>query len=257
MSTETVAANLPGELAQELARADRWVVMTGSGISAESGVPTFRDAQTGLWAKYDAEELATPDAFTNNPTLVWDWYVWRRELIQRARPNAGHAALATLAELKPELALITQNVDGLHQRAGNRDVVEFHGNIERDKCFSCNRIATESSDTSERPPRCGACSGPLRPDVVWFGEAIPTAAMEAAFRAVDGCEVFLSIGTSALVYPAAGLADAAASRGAIVVEINTNPTPLTASANYPLQGLATFWLPAIAASVERSLKASR
>lgn len=224
--------------------------MTGSGISAESGVPTFRDAQTGLWANYRAEELATPQAFTDNPRLVWDWYCWRRELIHRAQPNAGHRALVTLAELKPELALITQNVDGLHQRAGNSNVVEFHGNIERDKCFACNRIPTGTPDTTERPPECETCGGLLRPDVVWFGEAIPTAALETAFRATDSCEVFLSVGTSALVYPAAGLAEAAAGQGATIVEINTNSTPLTSVADYVLQGSAAYWLPAIAASVQ-------
>ena len=245
--------DLPGALTATLARTERWVVMTGSGISAESGVPTFRDAQTGLWANYAAEELATPQAFTRNPGLVWDWYVWRRELIHRAQPNAGHRALATLAELKPELALITQNVDGLHQRAGNSSVVEFHGNIERNKCFACNRVAAGTPETTERPPQCEACGGLLRPDVVWFGEAIPTAALEAAFRATEGCEVYLSVGTSALVYPAAGLAEAAATQGAIVVEINTNPTPLTPSADYALQGLATYWLPAIAAEVNNAL----
>ncbi len=223
--------------------------MTGSSISAESGVPTFRDAQTGLWAKYNAEELATPSAFASNPTLVWDWYVWRRELIGRTQPNAGHEALVTLAKLKPGLVLITQNVDGLHQRAGSTNIIEFHGRIDRDKCFSCNQIAPGTIETAEQPPRCEACGDRLRPDVIWFGESIPPAAMEAAFRATEDCDVFLSVSTSALVYPAAGLAQAAAARGATVVETNTNATPLTASADYPLQGLASFWLPAIAASV--------
>jgi len=227
--------------------------MTGSGISAESGVPTFRDAQTGLWAKYEAEELATPQAFTSNPTLVWDWYVWRRELIHKAEPNAAHRALATLAQLKSNLALITQNVDGLHQRAGNVDVVEFHGSIQRSKCFSCDRPATDLSGTEERPPKCRACDGLIRPDVVWFGEAIPPAALETAFRAAECCEVFLSVGTSALVHPAAGLAKIAAERDATIIEININPTPLTATADFALQGLASYWLPAIAANVQYSL----
>lgn len=244
------AQDLPAALADTLARAERWVVMTGSGISAESGVPTFRDAQTGLWEKYSAEELATPQAFAGNPRLVWDWYSWRRELIDRAQPNAGHRALVMLAELKPELALITQNVDGLHQRAGHSHVVEFHGNIGRNKCFACNRIPSDTPDTTHRPPLCEACGGLLRPDVVWFGEAIPTTALEAAFRATDECEVFLSVGTSALVTPAADLAEAAARQGAIVVEINTNSTPLTSVADYVLQGSAAYWLPAIAASVQ-------
>ena len=245
--------DLPGALSATLAKAERWVVMTGAGISAESGVPTFRDAQTGLWAKYDAEELATPQAFADNPRLVWDWYVWRRELIHRAQPNAGHQALATLAALKPELALITQNVDGLHQRAGNSEIVEFHGNINRNKCFTCDRIATGAPETTERPPQCEACGGLLRPDVVWFGEAIPTTALEASFRATHGCETFLSVGTSALVYPAAGLAEAAAAQGAIIIEINTNPTPLTSAADYALQGSAAYWLPTIATRIQQAL----
>ena len=253
MSDTRKPPTLPGTLAAALAQAERWVVMTGSGISAESGVPTFRDAQTGLWAKYDAEQLATPEAFSANPTLVWDWYVWRRELIQRAEPNAGHRALATLAQLKPELTLVTQNIDGLHQRAGNTEVVEFHGSIQRDKCFACDRPAIRTHDTAERPPRCELCDGMIRPDVVWFGEAIPAAALESAFRAVERCEVFLSVGTSALVYPAAGLAQVAAERNAIVVEININSTPLTATADYALQGLATYWLPAITANVQHTL----
>ena len=253
MSDAPNPPNLPEALAAALTGTERWVVMTGSGVSAESGVPTFRDAQTGLWAKYDAEELATPQAFTANPTLVWDWYVWRRELIQRAEPNAGHRALATLAQLTTDFVLITQNVDGLHQRAGNTGVVEFHGSIQRDKCFACDRPATGTAGTVERPPRCEFCDGLIRPDVVWFGEAIPAAALESAFLATERCDVFLSVGTSALVYPAAGLAQVAAERGATIVEINTSPTPLTASANYALQGLATYWLPAIAANVQHAL----
>ncbi|MFL2547081.1 MAG: SIR2 family NAD-dependent protein deacylase [Candidatus Rariloculaceae bacterium] len=253
MSDTQRPPNLPGSLAETLAKAERWVVMTGSGISAESGVPTFREAQTGLWEKYDPEELATPGAFEANPALVWDWYVWRRKLIEKAEPNAAHGALAALAELKPEMVLVTQNVDGLHQRAGSEKVVEFHGNIVRDRCFDCSRLTNQPSASEERPPRCEACNGLLRPDVVWFGEAIPEAALETAFLAAERCEVFLSVGTSAVVYPAAGLAQVAAERNATVVEINTNATPLTGTADYALQGLATFWLPAIASNVQYAL----
>lgn len=241
---------LPAKLAGALAGFERWVVMTGSGISAESGVPTFRDAQTGLWEQYEAEELATPEAFASNPQLVWDWYVWRRELIVKAEPNAGHRALARLEALKPELTLVTQNVDGLHQRAGSVDVVEFHGRIDRDRCFACGRIPAAPVDSDKRPPPCPSCDGLLRPDVVWFGESIPATALQTAIDAATHCELFLSVGTSSLVHPAAGLAQAAADHGALVVEINTNPTPLTSRADFPLQGLATFWLPAIVAAIE-------
>ncbi|HEY5622905.1 MAG TPA: NAD-dependent protein deacylase [Gammaproteobacteria bacterium] len=252
MTAESRDASLPPGLGQALADAQRWAVMTGSGISAESGVPTFRDAQVGLWEQYDAEELATPEAFVSNPQLVWDWYVWRRELVAAADPNAGHRALARLATLKPGLALITQNVDGLHQRAGNEDVIEFHGRIDRDRCFSCKQVPKTIIGSDQRPPPCPCCGGPLRPDVVWFGEAISHIVLERALEAATGCDLFLSVGTSSLVYPAAGLAEAAAARGATIVEINTNPTPLTPRADFPLQGLATFWLPAIVAGVERA-----
>ena len=226
--------------------------MTGSGVSAESGVPTFRDAQTGLWAQYEAEQLATPEAFVSNPRLVWDWYVWRRELVAKAEPNAGHHALSQLETLVPSLTLVTQNVDGLHQRAGNPEVIEFHGRIDRDRCFVCGQIPNVPVESEKRPPPCPLCGGLLRPDVVWFGESIPDDALKRATDAVTRCDLFLSVGTSSLVYPAAGLAQAAADQGAVIVEVNTNRTPLTAQADFPLQGLATFWLPAIVAAVERA-----
>ncbi|NIW24809.1 MAG: NAD-dependent protein deacylase [Gammaproteobacteria bacterium] len=244
---------MPGELAECLVSAERWLVLTGSGVSAASGVPTFRDAQTGLWAKYDAESLATPEAFERNPTLVWDWYEWRRSLIARAEPNPAHFALAEIGSMKPELTLVTQNVDGLHQRAGSEAVVEFHGNIVRNKCFDCGAIADSELDTDARPPACARCGGLLRPDVVWFGESIPQAALEAAAKAAYVAEVFLSVGTAAAVYPAAGLAQAAAVGGATVVEINPERTPLSASADYVLDGSAASWLPAIAAAVRRGV----
>jgi NAD-dependent deacetylase len=252
LTSDSRDAPLPPGLGQALADARRWVIMTGSGISAESGVPTFRDAQVGLWAQYDAEELATPEAFAENPQLVWDWYVWRRELVAAANPNAGHRALARLAILKPGLTLMTQNVDGLHERAGNDDVIEFHGRIDRDRCFSCQQVPNAPVESGLRPPPCPACGGRLRPDVVWFGEAIPPIALERALAAAMDCDIFLSVGTSSLVYPAAGLAETAAANGATIVEVNTNPTPLAPRADFPLQGLATFWLPAIVAGVENA-----
>jgi NAD-dependent deacetylase len=251
--TGSTAAALPEDLAKRLARARHWVVMTGSGVSAESGVPTFRDAQTGLWEQYDPLQLATPEAFARDPQLVWDWYRWRRELIAQAQPNAAHRALAALAGLKPDLSLITQNVDGLHQRAGSPEVIEFHGNIHRNKCFECEHPVPESHASARRPPACLRCGGLLRPDVVWFGEPISSAALEASYRAVESCEVFLSVGTSALVHPAASLARTALDGQALLVEVNPNTTPLSPLADYALEGSAALWLPTIASCVRQAL----
>src|SRR5262245_45589091 len=186
-------------LLELLRRASRVAALTGAGISAASGIPTFRDAQTGLWARFRPEELATPAAFRRDPQLVWDWYEWRRGLVARAAPNAGHRALARLQARLPAFVLITQNVDGLHQRAGSRTVIELHGNIARNKCFA-EDLVVDQWDPSARPPRCPRCGASLRPDVVWFGEALPAQALAAAEAAAQDCEVFFSIGTSALVF---------------------------------------------------------
>src|SRR6058998_2382350 len=159
-----------GDLVAALRGARFIAVLTGAGISAESGLATFRDAQTGLWARFDPRELATSSAFARNPKLVWDWYAWRREHVAAARPNAGHLALAELEQRVPEFALITQNVDGLHQRAGSRNPIELHGNITRTKCFEEDKIVNEWQESRDVPPRCPSCGGRLRPDVVWFGE---------------------------------------------------------------------------------------
>ena len=199
------------------------VALTGAGISAESGLPTFRDKQTGLWAQYRPEDLATPAAFARQPALVWRWYAWRRALIAAAAPNAGHDALVALAARVPRFTLVTQNVDGLHQRAGSRDVIELHGNIGRAKCSAQGTLceAWEASDDDE-PPRC-ACGAFLRPDVVWFGESLPAAALRAAADAAGSCDVLLAIGTSGVVYPAASLAPLARANGALVAVINPEP----------------------------------
>lgn len=232
---------------------ERWVALTGAGISADSGVPTFRDAQTGLWARFDAAQLATPAAFRDDPQLVWDWYAWRRGLITAASPNPGHHALVEIAALKPQLCLVTQNVDGLQQRAGSREVIELHGNIMRDRCASCGRIAAGDTMTAPQLPRCVHCSDLVRPDVVWFGEPLPADALEAAYAASAACEVFLAIGTSSLVYPAAGLADVAARARATIIEINPARTPLSATADHVLDGTAAAWLPTIAALLQRTI----
>ncbi len=233
--------NLPPQLVEEVRRARSVVALTGSGISAESGIPTFREAQTGLWARYDPQQLATPEAFMRDPKLVWEWYGWRRKLVGEAEPNPGHRALAELEDRLPDFTLVTQNVDGLHGRSGSRDVIELHGNILRTVC-SVERVEVEPV-TSGSPPVCPNCGAPLRPDVVWFGEMLPEGAMEAASEAVGSCEVFLSIGTSSLVYPAASLPYEAISAGATVVEINPDDTPLTPRADYALRGRAGEVLP--------------
>ena len=222
--------------------ARRVCVLTGSGVSAESGVPTFRDVQTGLWEQYDPHELATPEVFQRDPALVWRWYRWRRDLVAGVEPNAGHHALVALAGLVPELTLVTQNVDGLHQRAGSRDIIEFHGNLFENRCFVEGCVVTDA-DTSAEVPVCPGCNGLLRPGVIWFGESIPESAMQAAAAAVSACDLFFSIGTSALVWPAAGLADAARQQGASVVEINLDATPLSSQADFCLQGKSGSVLP--------------
>lgn len=233
---------MPPGLVEALRVARRVVVLTGSGISAESGVPTFRDAQTGLWAKYDPTELATPEAFQRDPELVWNWYAWRRRLVEIAEPNAGHLALADLERRVSNFTLVTQNVDGLHQEAGSENLVELHGNIRRSRC-SAEGILVEPEDRDAAPPPCPNCGSPLRPDVVWFGEALPAEDLDTAARAARSCEVFLSVGTSSLVYPAAALPYDALTTGATVVEINPDTTPLTERAGYSLRGPAGAVLP--------------
>ena len=220
-------------------------MLTGAGISAESGVPTFRDAQTGLWAKYRAEELATPEAFHAQPRLVWDWYGWRRQLTARAEPNPGHLALVQLQARYPELTLVTQNVDGLHSRAGSRDVVELHGNIALDLCSRDGTPVSQYRDGGDIPPRCAECGAYVRPGVVWFGEALPRAALERAEAAARSCEVALSIGTSGLVHPAAGLPLLAKRHGALLIEVNPSATPLTPHADFVLTGPSGVVLPAL------------
>jgi len=233
----------PPDLISRLRATPKLVALTGAGVSQESGLRTFRDSQTGLWAQYRPEDLASPQAFARDPKLVWDWYAWRREAVKGARPNAGHYALAEMANHIPEFTLITQNVDGLHHMAGNQNLLELHGNIQRVRCTNCYTLAEAWDDDTESVPRCAVCSGLLRPDVVWFGESLPRAQLEAAVEAARACEVFLSIGTSGVVQPAASLAHAARDCGALLVEINLDPTPLTSKANYFFQGKSGEILP--------------
>jgi NAD-dependent deacetylase len=233
------------EKAREWIREARSVaVLTGAGISAESGVPTFR-GPGGLWRQYRPEDLATPEAFRRDPRLVWEWYDWRRQRIAQARPNAGHEALVRLERSKPRFWLITQNVDGLHERAGSRRVIKLHGDIWLVRCVVCGREQRdERVPLPELPPRC-ACGGLLRPGVVWFGEALPPGAWEAAEQAVREAEVLLVVGTSAVVYPAAGLIPLAQACGARVIEVNPEETPMSARLDCSLRGPAGVILPAL------------
>ncbi len=229
---------IPPDLVLRLRAARSVAVLTGAGISAESGVPTFRDALTGLWERFRPEELATPEAFLRNPRLVWEWYAWRRKLVDAVAPNPGHTAIAAMAQRFREFTLITQNVDGLHQRAGSGDVLELHGSIHRLCCFDRRHVCTEIPDSVDIPPRCRECGSLLRPDVVWFGEPLPPEIFARAQVAAASSEVFLSVGTSGMVYPAAGLPQLAARRGACVVEINPAETELSDEMTYCLRGPA-------------------
>jgi NAD-dependent deacetylase len=237
------------ELIRTLRAARHIAVLTGAGVSAESGIPTFREAQVGLWAQYRPEDLATPEAFERNPRLVWDWYAWRGEIVRRARPNPGHNALAEMQRHVAKVSLITQNVDGFHQLAGSKGVIELHGSILRTKCSREDVVIDQWTTGDETPPRCPRCGAYLRPDVVWFGERLPPAALEEAAQAANACGVFFSIGTSSLVEPAASLAGIALQHGAAVVEVNPTITPLTSQATFVLHGVSGEILPALIKTV--------
>jgi NAD-dependent deacetylase len=230
----------------------RITVLTGAGVSAASGVPTFR-GPGGLWRSRRPEELATPEAFDRDPHLVWEWYAWRRELVGRARPNRAHEVLAAWSRRYPGFTLVTQNVDGLHERAGTRNVVRFHGSLWTFSCWAeCSASPRggweQTGALDELPPCCPHCGGLARPGVVWFGEAIPPEALAGARAALD-CDLFLAVGTSSLVQPAAGLLEEAGARGAFTVEINPDATPATAAVDLALAGPAEVVLD----SVEKEL----
>ncbi|WP_406693763.1 NAD-dependent deacylase [Singulisphaera sp. Ch08] len=232
-------------VASLLAKAGRVTVLTGAGVSAESGIPTFRGLG-GLWNGRDPMSLATPQAFAANPELVWEFYNWRRELVTQAEPNPGHRALAEFSRRLTSLTLVTQNVDRLHQRAGSRDVIELHGNLFEVRCTGCSRTFDRSGETLPPLPRCHDCGQLLRPGVVWFGESLPPAMWEAAETAVRRAPLLLVIGTSAVVYPAAGLVGTAQNGGGAVIEINLEPTPISATVDIALQGKAAEILPILA-----------
>ncbi len=229
-----------------LRQAGSIAVLTGAGVSAESGVPTFR-GNGGLWKQHRAESLATPEAFARDPKLVWEWYDWRRSVLAEVKPNAGHHALAELEQRTPNFTLITQNVDGLHELGGSRNVLRVHGSIWMLRCLGCGREEeNRRAPLPDIPPHC-ACGGMLRPGVVWFGESLPPDVWKAAEAAARSCELLLVIGTSAVVYPAAGLARLAKSSGARIVEINVAETPLSHEIDEFLLGPSGELLPRLIA----------
>lgn len=241
--------DIPAAARQAVRQARHLVVFTGAGVSAESGVHTFRDALTGLWARFDPMQLATPEAFLRDPALVWGWYEWRRQLLLGVAPNPAHRAIAGLQQTLPRVTLITQNVDDLHERAGSRDVLHLHGSIFAPRCFDCGRphefagAPAMASEQALEPPRCSSCNGRVRPGVVWFGEALPEDALDAAFAAAGDCDCLLSIGTSGVVQPAAMIPDLAARRGATVIHVNPEPISVGRANEYSLQGPAGQILP--------------
>ncbi len=251
ISEQTIA-----EVARTLLQSRHLVVLSGAGISKESGIPTFRDAQEGLWARFNPMELATPRAFRRNPKRVWDWYEYRRALIADARPNAGHRAITEMETLVDELVVITQNIDGLHQQAGSRDVIPIHGNIHKNKCFAnCQGdptyvdVSALEWDKETGPPRCPHCGAYVRPDVVWFEENLPQDLLERAMRLSSTADVMLVVGTSGVVQPVASLPFMAARDGALIVEVNPDPTSLTGIARWHLAGRSGEVLPRVVAAM--------
>ncbi len=241
----------PPELITALQAAQHVVVFTGAGVSAESGIPTFRDALTGLWGRFDAEALATPKAFRRDQDLVWGWYEWRRMQVLRALPNPAHLAIAKLAQHLPRLTVVTQNVDDLHERAGSVGVLHLHGSLHQPRCFDCGRshvLPPAPPDEPEggrrlSPPRCRQCGGPVRPGVVWFGESLPQDVLESAFAAAQDCDLLFAIGTSALVYPAAQIPLLALHAGARVAQVNPTATALDDECTWSLRGAAGAVVP--------------
>ena len=240
-------ARFPDELLDRLRNARHVVVLTGAGVSAESGLPTFRDPLTGLWARYRPEDLATPEAFERDPALVWGWYRMRREAARAAAPNPGHDALAALERLVPRVTLVTQNVDGLHHRAGSREPLELHGSLFRVRCVVEGAVfEAPDDDAGPELPRCNGCGGLIRPDIVWFGESLPAGILARAEEAAHTCDVFLSVGTSNRVYPAAALPWAAAGSGATVAVINPDEAGQGSGPGiHHLAGTASAVLPAL------------
>lgn len=255
MTTSTLALQLRG--------AQHVVVFTGAGVSAESGIPTFRDALTGLWERFDPAQLATSEAFLADPSLCWGWYEWRRNKVIRAQPNGAHLAITELGRHVPKLTVVTQNVDDLHERAGIQDVIHLHGSLHSPRCIDCGQAHTSplASDALPEdgsriePPQCSACSGYVRPGVVWFGEMLPEDAWSAGLAAAEECDVFLSIGTSGIVYPAAELPLRALGQGAVVVHVNPVLFDVSNQEHF-LQGFASVMMESLLREAFGDLPAS-
>ncbi len=239
-----------------LREARRLVVATGAGMSRESGIPTFRDARAGLWARFDPDDLATEAAFRRNPARVFGWYAWRRRVVRAAVPHAGYAAVVALEGLIPKVVVVTQNVDGLHGRAGSRVVHELHGSLDRFFCvdarhpFPSGQVPDPAADGDVDPPACLRCGAPVRPGVVWFGEVLPEREVAAAWEGAARCDAMLVVGTSGLVHPAAALPRIAREAGAIVIEVNPEPSDVSDLAHLTCRGPAGVALPAIVAALK-------
>lgn len=244
---------IPDQIIKKVQRSRHLLIFTGAGVSAESGIQTFREAQTGLWERFEPGELATPAAFRRDPALVWGWYEWRRLQVLSARPNPAHIAIAELAKRVPKLTVITQNVDDLHERAGSTEIIHLHGSLHEPRCFACGRpyagVVTELTvqPGTERcePPRCERCNGRVRPGVVWFGEPLPERSMRSALAAARHCDCLLSIGTSGVVMPAARIPEVALERGAAVIHVNLQPVEVSAPNEFSLIGRAGELLPSL------------
>jgi NAD-dependent deacetylase len=254
-SSGTSGARPAAAAAAALREARLVVVATGAGMSRESGIPTFRDAQVGLWARFDPEDLATPQGFRRAPARVFGWYAWRRRVVREAVPHPGYAALVALERLVPEVVVVTQNVDGLHRRAGSRVVHELHGSLDRFFCldgrhpFPSERVPDPAAEGEVEPPACPRCGSPVRPGVVWFGELLPEAEVAAAWEGAARCDAMLVVGTSGLVYPAAGLPRIARDAGATVIEVNPEPSDVSDLAHIICRGPAGATLPALVAAL--------
>ena len=243
------------QAAKALAGAQRVVCLTGAGTSAESGVATFRDAQSGLWSQFDPQQLASQAGFQADPGLVWRWYMQRLGMVEAAHPNPGHLALARLERLMPTFTLATQNVDDLHERAGSRSVLHIHGHITHMRCNVCSfeHRLQNAERTGVMPPLCRQCGGYVRPDVVWFGEALPPRISNLAWQAAERCDVMLVVGTSGVVYPVAQLPLIAQAQGATVIDINPDCTPISEMADLFLQAASGNILPNLVEEVERTM----
>lgn len=247
---QNAAVTIPQDLIATLKKVSNVVVFTGAGVSAESGIPTFRDSLTGLWERFNAEDLATPGAFHKDKELVWGWYEWRRMMVSRAKPNPAHLAIAELAKLVPKLTVVTQNVDDLHERAGSTNVLHLHGSLHSPRCSTCGQAYIFSSGIPEEPeggrrlspPLCN-CGGFVRPGVVWFGEGMPVRELNMAFAAAKECDLLFTIGTSGLVQPAAQIPSMAKQAGASVVEINPISTGNDRECTWCLRGAAGEIMP--------------